>query len=165
MTRTGGRKRRHSDRGTSTRCYRIQLNVKRSGCIFHCDHYLGHGSFFLNRFWLLGSHEVDAALERQRHVFPFARAVDGGRNKPGPSINSQLPKFFQVETSPGRKTGPKICALIPDRVVLLNFERVGRDGIGAIVPVIDYIKGQSRETPTRTPNRNRPEYQRSTSES
>jgi len=115
--------------------------VKRSGCVFHGDYYLRHGSFFLNRFWLLGPHEVDAALERQRYVFPFARAVDGGRNKPRPSINCQLPKFLQVKASPGRETRPKI-ALIPDRVVLLNFERVGRDCIRAIVPVINYVKDQ-----------------------
>jgi hypothetical protein len=168
LARAGGRKCRHSDRRASTGCrWGIQINVKRSGSVFHCDHYLRHRLFLLNRFWLLGSHEVNATLKRHGHVFPFARTVDGGRTKPGPSINSYLPKFFQVEASPCRlKTCPKISTLIPDRIVLLNFEWGGWDRIGAIVPVVNYvIKCQSRETPARTPNQNGPEYQRSTSES
>jgi len=144
LTRAGGRKCCHSDRRASTGCRRIQLDVKRSGSIFHRNKYLRNWLFLLNRFWLLGSHEVDAALERHRQVFPFASAVDGGRNKPGPSINRHLPKFFQIETSPGRKTCPKTCTLIPDRVVLLNFERIDRDRIRirAIVSVINYVKDQ-----------------------
>ena len=155
MARAGGRKCGHSDGRASTGCRRrFQLDVKRSGSVVQCNDYLRHGLSHLNRFWLLGSHEVDAALERHGQIFPFAFAIDGGRNKPGPSINGQLPKFFQVQTCPGRKTDPEIRALIPDRVVLLDFERIGRDCIRPIVSVINYVKDQSRETPVRTPNWN-----------
>ena len=73
-----------------------------------CDEYLGDG-FFLNRFWLLGSHEINTAIKGHRQVFPFAGTIDGGRTKPGPPINSYLPEFFQVEASRRR------CSIfIPD---------------------------------------------------
>ena len=44
--------------------------------------------------------------------------------------------------------------LIPDRIVLLNFERGGWDGVGTVVPVVNYvIRGQSRDELTSTPIR------------
>lgn len=168
LARAWGRKCRHPDRRASTRC--IQIDVKRFGGSIHPYHYLRHRLFLLNRLRLLGSHEINAALKRHGQVFPFTRTIDGGRAKPGPPIDGYPPKFFQVEAglerSCCRKTRSEISILVPDRVVLLNFERRGWNYIGAIVPVIDYmIKRQSRETLVRTPNQNKPEYQRSTSES
>lgn len=134
------------------------------------NHYLWDWWLLPNRFWLLRSHEINATLEGHRQVLSFARTIDRGRTKPRPPIDSYLPKFFQVEASSRRscrrKTGPNITIQIPDRIVLLNFEWSGWDGIGAIVPVVNYVINiQSRDNPVRTPNQNEPEYQRSTSES
>lgn len=134
---TGSGKCGHLDRRASTRCgWGVQINTEGLGRGFRYDQYLRDRLLHLDRSRLLGSHEINATLNGHGQVFSFAGTIDRGRSEPGPSIDRHLSEFIQIEASGRLETCPKIPTLVPDRIVLLNFERGSWDRIGAIVPVV-----------------------------
>jgi len=78
LARARGGKCCHSDRRASTGCqWCIHIDFEWSGRSIPCDHYLRNGRLIPNRFWLLGSHKVNATLEGHRQVLPFAGTIEG----------------------------------------------------------------------------------------